>query len=133
MLLSPSWRFLMNPDGLPFLAGRTVTFRSSPGFMDVLLTPCRVSTWVEAVVRIHVVIFLLPSFAGTSSSMRAWGFVKFNFLSRPSRVTSLFRSYTPATAWWARTATPVVRKAHRTISPANRGLIDAPSRRLVRG
>ena len=33
----------MNPVGLPFLAGRMVTLRISPGFMEVLLIPSRVS------------------------------------------------------------------------------------------
>ena len=45
----------MNPAGLPFLAGRIVTLRSSPGFMASLVTPCRVSVWTEAVVRIQSV------------------------------------------------------------------------------
>ncbi len=86
----------MNPAGFPFLAGRIVTLRISPGFMEVLLIPSRVSVVMEAVVSFHSVN--VPFLFGTVSSMLACGFVKFNFLSRPSRTTSLFRSYTPATA-----------------------------------
>ena len=69
----------MNPAGFPFLAGRMVTLRISPGFMEVLLIPSRVSVVTEAVVRIQSVT--LPSLSGTVSSMLACGFVKFNFLS----------------------------------------------------
>ena len=67
MSRSPSWRFLMNPAGLPFLAGRTVTLRFSPGLMEVLLIPRRVSTWREAVVSTQSVT--VPSLFGTVSSM----------------------------------------------------------------
>ena len=86
----------MNPAGFPFLAGRIVTLRISPGFIEVLLIPCRVRFWMEAVVSTQSVT--VPSLFGTVSSMLACGFVKFNFLSRPCRTISLFRSYTPATA-----------------------------------
>ena len=43
----------MNPAGLPFFAGRTVTLRISPGFIDDLLMPSRVSVCTEAVVSFH--------------------------------------------------------------------------------
>ncbi len=46
----------MNPAGLPFRAGRTVTLRLSPGLMELLLNPCRVSTCSEAVVSTHSVV-----------------------------------------------------------------------------
>ena len=89
----------MNPAGLPFLAGRIVTLRISPGFIEVLLIPCKRQRLVtEAVVNVQSVILPLTFLSGTVSSMLACGFVKFNFLSLPSRTTSLFRSYTPATA-----------------------------------
>jgi hypothetical protein len=68
----------MNPAGFPFLAGRMVTLRSSPGFMEVLLIPSRVRICTEAVVRIQSVT--LPSLSGTESSMLACGFVKFKLL-----------------------------------------------------
>src|SRR5262245_7780209 len=126
----------MNPVGLPFFAGRIVTLRGSPGLIEVLLIPSRVSVWTEAVVSFQSVTLPLTFLSGTSSSMLAWGFVKFNFLSRPSRTISLFRSYTPATAWWACSATPpittvAVRNPHSTTSRAIRMLIGAPSQKLL--
>ena len=53
----------MNPAGFPFLAGRIVTLRISPGFMEVLLIPSRVSVVMEAVVSIQSVN--VPSLFGT--------------------------------------------------------------------
>ena len=73
----------MNPAGFPFLAGRAVILRLSPGLMEVLLTPARVSVWMEAVVRIHSVV--VPSAFGTARCRLACGFTKFNFVSWPSQ------------------------------------------------
>ncbi len=46
----------MNPAGFPFLAGRIVTLRISPGLMEVLLNPCRVRFVMEAVVSTQSVV-----------------------------------------------------------------------------
>ena len=81
---------LMNPAGFPFLAGRILILRGSPGFIEVLLIPCRVRFCTEAVVRIQSVV--VPSGFGTVSSMLTCGFVKCSCLSVPCRTISLFRS-----------------------------------------
>ena len=86
----------MNPAGFPLRAGRTVIFRLSPGLRESLSTPARVSTAMDAVVSTHSVV--VPSEFGTARSRFECGFLKFSFVSWPSRTISVLRSYTLATA-----------------------------------
>jgi hypothetical protein len=54
----------MNPIGFPFLAGRTVILRISPGLMDELFDPLPGQHLVDAVVSTHSVTD--PSAFGTA-------------------------------------------------------------------
>ncbi len=112
-LRSPSWRFLMNPAGLPFFAGRIVTLRISPGFIEVLLIPSRVRVWYGGGGQFPVRDLALDLLVRDRELDARVRIRKVQLLEPALRTTSLFRSYTPATAWWACTATPAIRNPHR--------------------
>ena len=119
--LSPSSTRRMNPAGFPFLAGRAVILRLSPGLIEVLLSPCRVSVWMEAVVSIHSVV--VPSAFGTARCEARVRIHEVQLRELALQHDLLIQVVHPRYSVMCLSSAPTIRNPHKTTSRAIRELI----------
>ena len=132
--LSPSSRRRMNPAGLPFIAGRIVTLRSSPGLIVTLVEPLAGQS-LDGGGGQRPVHDLALDLLIRDRELDARVRIDEVQLLEPALEDHLFIQVVPPTAGWAAGgAAPIaaiaIRKPHSPTSRAVRVLMVAPLRKL---